>query len=1080
MRKLFLQILFLFLVLPAISQVNVIINGTLTDTAGYAISNHAVTISADSVTGWFFYKTVYTNNSGYYYDTIPVPGNISQGILFVSTLDCMGILHQTVVTFEPIPATITVDFSICNANSPCQADFTSYHMQGLTVQFMDASAGGGDARYWSFGDGVTSTQLNPIHTYSQSGDYNVLLIIGTPNVPCYDSIIKSIHVWDSLGGPCNASFAVYPDSNALYAYQFIDLSAGNITNWYWNFGDGITSDLQNPSHVYTEPGIYSACLSIHGNDSSCFDFTCDTIIVGSPAPCNAAFSYYHFQTDPLTIHFNNASVGGNGVNLWNFGDGASSTEENPIHTYQQTGQYFVGLSIGDSASGCFAYTYELIQVGDSIAEPCEAAFTAYPDSNSSYYYQFIDQSSGNITNWSWNFGDGMSSELQNPTHGYVEPGLYAVCLSIQGADSICSDIYCDTIVVGNTPTCNAEFSYFQPAARMVYFTNTSTGGNGIYSWNFGDGTFSTETSPVHIFPSGGLYIVGLTIGDSLSSCFDFTSAVVNVWDSTGGAGCHAAFRIDSDSLNPTYTFHFIDQSTGNIISRLWDFGDGSTSTEQNPIHTYSANGTYDACLTIHGADSSCYDVTCKTLAIGTSPACHAEFTYYSDSLNSEFVIQFLDQSTAGTGSISSWFWQFGDGTTSNLQNPVHTYQATGVYLATLTIQGADSACFDYTTDSVFVGTGPGCHAYFTYTIDPPPGNRTVIFTDLSLSLPTSWLWNFGDGTADTVQNPVHTYAAPGTYNVCLQITDNNCTSTFCQDVALYDSSYFHVIYGQVFAGNFPVPMGMAMIFAVDTTGNPEPYFAVCPVDSNGVYYFTMVPDGSYYILATPFDSNGYLPTYYGNSINWEQATLITLGTANNPYNINLVPSNQMSPGPGSASGQINTGDMPATLIDMINMILMNAESQAIGFTPVTSSGTFDFSTLAYGTYYLHAEMPGITSDYVMVNITQENPHVIINMTFIGNSIMGVNGERSIVQSWKAYPNPMNEKVSISLEMKEPAQIQVEIFDMTGHLRIMREDMVNRGSNTIEMSTAALPVGIYLLRIHSGDGLNISTKLVKTN
>jgi len=913
MRKLFLQILFLFLVLPAISQVNVIINGTLTDTAGNAIPNHAVTISADSVTGWFFYKTVYTNNSGYYYDTIPVPGNISQGILFVSTLDCMGILHQTVVTFEPIPTTITVDFSICNANSPCQADFTSYHMQGLTVQFMDASAGGGGTRHWSFGDGGASTLLNPLHTYSQPGDYTVLLTIGDPGGTCYDSIFRTIHVWDSLAGPCNAAFSVYPDSNAVYSYQFIDQSSGNIAGWFWNFGDGYTSALQNPSHAYSQPGYYMVCLSIQGADSSCFDFTCDTLFVGNTPDCNAEFSYYNFQTAPLTIHFNNTSVGGNGINLWSFGDGTFSTEENPIYTFQQNGQYLVGLSIGDSISGCYDYTFTEVQV----------------------------------------------------------------------------------------------------------------------------------------------------------------------WDSTGG-GCNADFRIESDSLNPTYTFHFIDQSTGNIISRFWDFGDGITSAEQNPIHTYSQNGTYNACLSIQGADSSCYDNTCKTLFVGTSPACHAEFTYYGDSLNSGPIIQFVDQSTTGTGSISSWFWQFGDGTTSNLQNPVHTYPASGVYLATLTIQGADSACFDYVSDSVFVGSGPGCHAYFTYTIDPPPGNRTVVFTDLSLSLPTSWFWNFGDGTADTVQNPVHTYATPGIYNVCLQITEGNCTSTFCQDVALYDSSYFHVIYGQVFAGNFPVSMGMAMIFAVDTTGNPEPYFAVCQVDSNGVYYFTMVPDGSYYILATPFDSNGYLPTYYGNVINWELATLITLGTANNPYNINLVPSNQMSPGPGSASGQINTGDMPATLIDMINMLLMNAEGQAIGFTPVTSSGTFDFSTLAYGTYYLHAEMPGVTSDYIMVTITMENPHVQVSMTFNGNSILGINEGKSIVQTWKAYPNPMKEKVSINMEMKESSTVTVEIYDLTGQLKTMREVMVTRGSNTIEIPTTALQSGIYLLRIHSGDGLNISTKLVKSN
>ncbi|MCK9422570.1 MAG: PKD domain-containing protein [Bacteroidales bacterium] len=710
---------------------------------------------------------------------------------------------------------------------------------------------------------------------------------------------------------------------------------------------------------------------------------------------------------------------------------------------------------------------------------CQAAFTVYPDSSALYSYHFVDQSSGNISSWYWSFGDGQSSNLQNPSHIYSQPGIYMVCLNIQGEDSTCFALTCDTILVGNPSTCYAEFSHVQPAPLMVYFNNSSVGGNGIYLWNFGDGTFSTEMSPVHIFPSSGPYIVGLSIGDSTSFCFDFTSTLVNVWDSTGGGGCHAAFRIDFDSINPTYTFHFIDESTGNIIYWNWNFGDGTNSSEQNPTHTYSQNGIYNACLTIQGADSTCSDITCKILAIGTSPACHAEFTYYNDSLNTELIIQFVDQSTAGTGYISSWYWQFGDGTTSYAQNPVHTYPSTGVYVATLTIHGADSTCFDYTSDSVFVGTGPGCHAYFSYTTDPVLGNLTLDFTDLSLGNPESWLWYFGDGTVGNVQNPVHTYTVTGTYSVCLTIEENNCGTTLCQDIVIWDSINYHQIFGQVFEGNFPLPAGMVVIMSFDTLGNHLPFVDVFPIDSNGIYYFTKVPDGNYYIMAIPFDSIGYLPTYYGNVIHWEQATLISLGTPENPYNINLVPSDQMTPGPGSASGMINMGGLKSSLMDKINMLLKDEQGKTIGFARVLTDGTFDFSSLAYGIYYLQPEMPGIRSDQVMITITAERPHAEVIMTFTGNSILGIRDPGSIVSNWSVYPNPVTDHLFVSLDIKNGTQATIGLFNMTGQMVAVNSVALNKGINQVRMSTSSLPTGIYMLRLFSNGWIDIRTKVIKT-
>ncbi len=646
----------------------------------------------------------------------------------------------------------------------------------------------------------------------------------------------------------------------------------------------------------------------------------------------------------------------------------------------------------------------------------------------------------------------------------------------------------------NTGGCQANFSYVIDSSFMVQFTDLSTASPSVisWSWNFGDpasGSNNTSTvqNSAHVFTTPGTYTVCLTIQGSGGCTSVICKAMV-----VGAAGnCHASYTYTHDTLTSLQTIHFIDQSTttsGHITTWVWNFGDGqimSISYPANPnvTHTYASYGTYTVCLSIQGSDSTCYDTECKSVNAGSNTGCLANFTW-SDSTNTGNPVQLVDLSQAnGSGPVTSWTWNFGDpasgsANTSTQQNPVHQFTTAGTYTVCLTIHGTDSTCHSTTCKTITIGV-QGCQANFTYA-STAPNFSSIQFTDLSVGNPTGWTWNFGDGSPSSVlENPVHSYTSPGTYTVCLTISGNNCTSTSCQNVVVTDSTNYKMVYGQVYAGNFPVTQGMVMIFSYDTVANYQPYVHVTPIDSNGVYYFTLVPAGDYYILAIPLSAAGYLPTYYGNVISWEQATLIHLGNPVNPYNINLVMPGLFTSGPGSASGQINMGDVSSAMLDKVNMIIRNSQGQPIGFASVTTTGTFSFPTLAYGTYYLHAEMPGVAGDNIMIVLTAEKPNANVVMTFTGHKILGILDQVSPVTSWSVYPNPVRDNFTFSVNMKKGVNALIGIINMTGRMVIERPVSLLTGENKIEISTASLPSGIYTLRLISDEGTQVNARLVKT-
>jgi len=321
--------------------------------------------------------------------------------------------------------------------------------------------------------------------------------------------------------------------------------------------------------------------------------------------------------------------------------------------------------------------------------PSVANYSAAPTSgNAPLTVSFTDNSTGSPTAWNWNFGDENTSREQNPMHTYSAAGNYTVALTVSNAVGTDTKTKASYITVKTVPTkLLAAFSASPTsgnAPMKIAFTDNSTGSPTSWRWSFGDGTYSTSRDPVHTYSKAGKYTVSLTVRNKAGSNTATKSGYINV-----GAPLKApvaAFSASPTSGNAPVKVAFTDRSTGSPTSWRWSFGDGNTSTQQNPEYTYSKAGKYTVSLAVKNAVGS--NTVRKSGYINVVAPLKIPVAAFSGSPTSgkaPLKVQFTDRSTE---SPTSWRWSFGDGTYSTSRNPIHTYGKAGKYTVTLMARNA--------------------------------------------------------------------------------------------------------------------------------------------------------------------------------------------------------------------------------------------------------------------------------------------------------------------------------------------------------------------------------------------------------
>lgn len=656
-------------------------------------------------------------------------------------------------------------FASAKAQLPV-ANFTTTTIAGcspLVVNFQDLSSNSPSSWFWDFGNGSTSTSQNPTATYFNPGNYTVILTVtnaGGSNTLTRTNYI-SVYSNPTVNFIADNLLGCFP-----HTVQFTDLSiigAGNTnTGWEWNFGDGATSYLQNPVHTYTSSGNFSVTLKVT-SDKGCSKVLSKPSYIDVSAGVLPDFtnSLPAFCSPPVNINFTNTTVGPGTLSYaWNFGDGSSSTLQNPSHVYNAAGTFHVTLTV-ISSLGCQA---TIVKNSAVVISSNSTSFSS-PDSGCvNALLNFTNTSTPVPVSQLWDFGDGTSSTILNPAKNYSIPGSYTVTLT--NTYNTCSDTALKTIIISPRPV--AGFSSPDTInckpPLTVNFQNTSTG-SASWHWDFGDGTTSTAQNPSHTYTSYGNFSVTL-IATNIAGCTDtlikpnfikIKKAVIAI-SGLPAQGCIPY------TINPVPTITSLDL----VTSYLWSFGDGATSTLQNPTHTYVTQGSYTVRLIIT-TSLGCMDTLTliNGVKVGTLPT--TDFSATPLIVCAFTDVQFTDLSVPA----DEWLWDFGDGVTSTVQNPTHQFTAPGPFTIKLTAK--NSGCPNVNTKPAYINVLPPVPLF---TATPNCNNRTQFtFTDNSIG-PLSWLWNFGDGTTSTLQNPPpHNYPSLGTFSVSLTVNNGSCSNT---------------------------------------------------------------------------------------------------------------------------------------------------------------------------------------------------------------------------------------------------------------------------------------------------------------
>lgn len=696
-----------------------------------------------------------------------------------------------------------------------------------TIAFTDTSKGmGGTINKWTwdFGDGsaTSNAQNPPPHVYPATGTYNVSLMVETSNgckavVAANKQITIDVAPVADFTLPGNTCL---PGATPAFV-NGTTISDGTIASvtYAWDFGDGSAANTdKDPTHLYANTGSYTVKLTAT-SAKGCANAVSKTYSSIFAPPVAAIANIAEVCAGgTATLSSAGSTAAGSTVTgwAWDFGDAATSTDQNPTHPYTTAGSYTVSLTV-TSAAGCTSIATTKTAVVNALPT---AGFTS--DVNcTTRNVAFTDAStpnSGTVNTWTWNYGDGGTGNSATPTHQYTNEGSFTVTLTVK-TDKGCtsSTPASKTIVIAAAPVVDFDLpgNLCLPNATGTFANKTTISDGTIaqvtYAWEFGDGQTSTAASPSNTYAAVGPFTVKLT-ATSNQGCVSTSSKPYNAVYAQPTAVITAPAGVCLGN-NTSFSSSQSTAPASTVTGWAWNFGDGGTSTDQNPVYIYATAGNKTVTLIVT-SQAGCSSVAAsQSFDVNLSPV--PNFTFSAVRCE-DSVITFNDASTSNaTGGITEYKWNFGDGSAPLVQTVLapatHTFATTQTFNVSLELKNANGCLSPIPVFSLPVAINPNPVSSFTVSDICIPGGAAQ-FTQaatISSGSVTAWDWSFGEATIPNSSSPTPqvNYPTGGEYPVTVKATsDQGCAALYTETVKAYNvpTPLFGVTEEDKLCSNLPV------------------------------------------------------------------------------------------------------------------------------------------------------------------------------------------------------------------------------------------------------------------------------------
>lgn len=517
-------------------------------------------------------------------------------MIVTNNFGCRDTITKMVKVYPKPKASFTIGI-LCNID-------TSFFINKSSI------SSGNLSYFWNFGDTTTtSTSINPVHVYTKSNTYQVLLVAKSDS-GCVDTVITPVLV----NGKPKADFTAPTCPEDSVIFTNLTKSSDAIINQSWNFGDGGTSNIKDAKHLYSAEGTYNVKLVVYS--AFCKDSLNKSVTVSFKPKADFSMTpVCEYDTAKFT---DQSQVYVSTLNswAWDFGDLRTSTQQNPSNKYTlptaapASDSFAVRLIVG-AATGCFDTITKMVHIfpkpyiAFNLAAPCYTDSAVFASTSSVI--------TGTVQSYLWNFGDGGSDTRANPKHQYLTSNTYVVQLTAT-SDKGCSTTVSNNILINPPPM--GDFTFRDTCVNdTVQFEDLSTTTDGSISgwrWDFGNGKQDTVKMPRIAYASPATYPVKLTLITSSGCTYvNYINKNIVIYDRP-----KVSFTADPDSTNILFTKITFTNPT-NAIKFDWDFGDTTYSSETNPEHNYQDTGRFVVKL-VATSSFGCKDSTTGRVII--SPA----------------------------------------------------------------------------------------------------------------------------------------------------------------------------------------------------------------------------------------------------------------------------------------------------------------------------------------------------------------------------------------------------------------------------------------------------------------------------